>query len=365
MTNALPPELQGNLDAMAGLLPGYNTLGGGGFSAFGLSADANMKTLNGMNYSGDAVPRDVQTSTKYVSSPWDPTKGGFSGALASTTISRGGNITAERGHLTLDSPGLQVGDPVAARYGQKFTNLQVGGSKSGAMSLDKYFYNLGGSATMTRAPVSSLLDFDADALAAAGISPDSAVRLTQLLAAQGVPLNRSGIPDQRTTIGANFVERFDYALPNPPPGQTPKPQWNAVLLGNYSETRAQSLSPTVLPANSGKTSNGGGQLQTGYSRYFGMRGDYVNETAAAVSYNEQRGTPYLELPSGSVLIASNLGASDPTIGSLGFGGNSPFARDNRVWALEANNQTTFLFRNLQSLPTNIYFQSRYETSIRR
>ncbi|HEY4133469.1 MAG TPA: carboxypeptidase-like regulatory domain-containing protein [Gemmatimonadaceae bacterium] len=361
VTNALPPELQGNLDAMAGLLPGYSTLSGGGFSAFGLSADANMKTLNGMNYSGDALPRDVATSTKYVSSPWDPTKGGFSGALASTTINRGSNITAERGRITLDAPSLQVGDPVAARFGQKFTNVNVGGSKSGAMSLDKYFYNLGASATMTRAPVSSLLDFDADALGAAGISPDSAVRLTQILAAQGIPVNRVGIPDQRTTIGANFVQRFDYALPNPPPGQTPTPQWNAVLLGNYNETRAQSLSPTVLPANAGKTSNGGAQLQAGYSRYFGAKGDYVTETSASASYNDQRGAPYLELPSGSVLIASSLGTSDPTIGSLNFGGNSPFARDNRVWAFEANNQTTFLFRNLQSLPTSLYFQSRYET----
>jgi hypothetical protein len=361
VTNALPPELQGNLDAMAGLLPGYNTLSGGGFSAFGQSAAANMKTLNGMNYSGDALPRDVATSTKYASSPWDPTRGGFSGALVSTTISRGTNITEENGHVTLDAPVLQLNDPVAARSGERFSNLQIGRSKSGALSLDKYFYNLGGSATITRAPVSSLLDFDPDALGAAGISPDSAVRLTQLLAAQGIPVNRAGIPSQRTILAANFVERFDYALPNPPAGQPPKPQWNAVLLGSYTEARAQSLSPTEFPASAGKTSNGGAQMQMGYSRYFGLRGDYVNETSAALSYNDQRGTPYLELPSGSVLIASSLGVGEPTIGSLGFGGNSLFARDNRTVAFEANNQTSFLLRNLQSFPATFYMQSRYET----
>jgi len=81
VVNALPPELAGNIDAMAGLVPGLS-LTSGGFSAFGLGADANMKTLNGMNFSGDAVPRDMNTSTRFISSPWDPTRGGFSGALA-------------------------------------------------------------------------------------------------------------------------------------------------------------------------------------------------------------------------------------------------------------------------------------------
>src|SRR5205085_140754 len=79
VANALPPELQGNIDALAALIPGYSVVPGG-FSAFGLGADANMKTLNGMNFGGDALPRDLPTSTRYVSSPWDPTKGGFSGA---------------------------------------------------------------------------------------------------------------------------------------------------------------------------------------------------------------------------------------------------------------------------------------------
>ena len=154
--------------------------------------------------------------------------------------------------------------------------------------------------------------------------------------------------------------RFDYALPTPPPGRTPPPTLNGVVLANYSETRAAFLSPTSLPANSGKSSNGGGQVQGMYSRYFGARGDYVNETSAGISLNESRGEPYLSLPSGNVLIASSIAGAEPTFGSVGFGGNSPLARDNRVFAAEANNQTTFLIKNKQSLPANLYFQSRYE-----
>jgi len=360
VTNALPPDLQGNFDAMAAMTPGYTGLSGGGFSAFGLGADANMKTVNGMSFSGDALPRDLSTNTRFVASPWDPTRGGFSGALAQTTINRGSNILQSRARVTLDAPSLQVGDPIAERFGQKYSNLQLGGSRSGPLSLDRYFYNAGYSASLIRAPVSSLLDLDPDALLHAGISPDSAARLTQILGSERVPLTRGGIPDQRTTFNGNFAERIDFARPNPPPGQTPLPQWNVVMLGNYQETRAPNLAPTALPATTGKVQNGGAQVQGLYSRYFGKFGDYVSETMAGVSFNEQKGTPYLELPSGNVLIASSLATGGPTIGSLSFGGNSAFARDNRVVALEANNQTTFLLRDHQSLPTTLYFQSRYE-----
>jgi hypothetical protein len=132
------------------------------------------------------------------------------------------------------------------------------------------------------------------------------------------------------------------------------------MLGNYAETRASNLGPTALPATTGKVQQGGAQVQGLYSRYFGRFGDYVSETMAGVSFNEQKGTPYLTLPSGNVLIASALAAGGPTIGSLNFGGNSGFARDNRVVALEANNQTTFLINDHPSLPTTLYFQSRYE-----
>jgi len=358
VVNALPPELAGNIDAMAGLVPGLS-LTAGGFSAFGLGADANMKTLNGMNFSGDAVPRDMNTGTRFVSSPWDPTRGGFSGALASTTVNRGTNISVRRGRVTLDAPMLQVGDPIAARFGQKFTNLQLGGASIGAFSLDKYFYDVGYQASMNRAPVSTLLDLDADALAHAGISPDSAFRLTQILSSLHVPVTAGGAPSDRTTMGGSVLGRFDYSVPSNP-GATPPPQWNVVAGANYTETRGGGLSPTVLPATTGKSSRGGGLVQGLYSRYFGVRGDYVNETSVGASFDETKGSPYLTLPGGNVLIASSLSSTEATIGSLGFGGNGTLARDSRNVALEGNNQTTFLLNAHSTLPATVYLQSRYE-----
>jgi Carboxypeptidase regulatory-like domain len=359
VVNALPPELQGNFDAMATLIPGL-AVTSNGVSAFGMGSDANMTTLNGMSFGGGSVPRDVPVTTTFLTSPWDPTRGGFAGALTSATVASGGNITTRRARVTLDSPALQVDDPIAAQFGQKYTNVQLGAAGTGAFSLDKYFYDYGLQASRQTADVQSLLALDADALLHAGISPDSAFRLTQLLGAQHIPVTLGGIPSQRTTTSAQFIERFDRTLPAPPAGATPAPAWNVLVGGDYTETSAGSLSPTVLPATTGTSVNGGGFVQGLYSRYFGTYGSYINETASGVSYRDTRGTPYLSLPSGSVLIASSIAGADPTIGSLNFGGNSALARDTRTWSWEINNQTNFLVHDQLSFPAKLYFQSRYE-----
>jgi hypothetical protein len=359
VVNSLPPELQGNFDAMATLIPGL-AVTTNGVSAFGMGGDANMTTLNGMSVGAASVPRDVPVTTTFLTSPWDPTRGGFAGALTSATVASGDNVSTRRVRATLDAPALQADDPIAARFGQKYTNLQLGHAGTGAFSLDKYFYDYGFQASRQTADVQSLLALDADALLHAGISPDSAFRLTQILGAQHIPVTRGGIPSQRTTTNAQFIERFDRRLPAPPAGATPAPAWNVLVGGDYTETSAGSLSPTVLPATTGKNVNGGGFLQGLYSRYFGTYGSYINETATAFSYRDTRGTPYLALPSGNVLIASSVAGSEPTIGSLSFGGNSALARDTRTWSWEINNQTDFLVHDNLSFPGKLYFQSRYE-----
>jgi hypothetical protein len=86
----------------------------------------------------------------------------------------------------------------------------------------------------------------------------------------------------------------------------------------------------------------------------------VNETTASVSLDETRGQPYLTLPSGNVLIASALPGETSTLGSLSFGGNSGLARHTRNVAFEAMNQTSFLINAHPTLPTILYFQTRYE-----
>src|SRR4051812_4718322 len=82
-TSEVPANLLGDLAAMAATLPGVqpatNEDGSSGFSVLGLGADQNNTTLNGMSFGGANLPRDAAVSTSLVTSPYDVSRGGFSG----------------------------------------------------------------------------------------------------------------------------------------------------------------------------------------------------------------------------------------------------------------------------------------------
>ena len=82
---AVPADQQGDIAAMAASLPGVTLVPGqdgdpSGFSVLGLSPDQNNTTLNGMNFGGSNLPRDANVSTSLVMTPYDVSRGGFSGA---------------------------------------------------------------------------------------------------------------------------------------------------------------------------------------------------------------------------------------------------------------------------------------------
>jgi hypothetical protein len=72
----LPPELQGDLAAMAASLPGVVLVPGAdggpdGISVFGLGTDQNTTTLNGLPLNANNVPRDANVSTSLTTSSYD------------------------------------------------------------------------------------------------------------------------------------------------------------------------------------------------------------------------------------------------------------------------------------------------------
>lgn len=358
LQGVLPPELQGDLDAMAALVPGIS-LTASGASAFGVAADANASQLNGVGFAGSSVPRDMNTSTRFMTSPWDVTRGGFSGLLVSTSINPGSNVSQRRARLSLDHPAVQTSDAVSRRFGQTYSSVLAGFGGDGPLQLDKYFYNVGAQLSHRRADAGSLLDMDADALAHAGISSDSAARLLQLLGAAQVPLG-SSLPGNRSVTTGSFLVRLDRQLPQGPPTATPKPITSAVLYANRVQSSAFTLSPLAPPGRTGERTSTGGGAQGMYSRYFGKTGSIVNELTSAVSWNANESEPYLRLPGANVTIASQLSDGTNAIGNLSFGGNGALASRQSQFAWETVNQTGFLIRRKATLPAQIYLQSRLE-----
>jgi hypothetical protein len=359
VTGALSPELQGNLDAMAALIPGL-TITPNGTSAFGLGSESNMTQMNGMSFPGAEIPRDARMNTRFVTSPWDPSRGGAAGAFTVTAPIRGTNVSGRRGHVTLDAPAFQFGDALAAKTGQTFTNVLLSTGGDGALRLDEYFYNIGVQGSRRTSDAVTLIDLDPLSLANAGLSRDSAQRVLQVLGAQGIPLARRGIPGGRVTTGGSLIARIDHAVPTVPPTAVPRPTWWLNAFGQYSKTDALSLSSTSTPGSTGERSNGVAVLQGSYARFLGKDGDYVNELTSALNITRSHGAPYLDLPSGNVLVASDAGASGRTFSSVGFGGNSGLSSDNTTWSWEVVNETGFLLRNKPTMPFKLYFQSRLD-----
>ncbi len=124
-TSEVPANLLGDLAAMAATLPGVqaapNEDGSTGYSVLGLGSDQNNATLNGMAFGGSNLPRDAAVSTSLVTSPYDVSRGGFSGAQMNIRSRSGSNFIARTNSLNLDSPAMQWTDAAARSLGQEYS----------------------------------------------------------------------------------------------------------------------------------------------------------------------------------------------------------------------------------------------------
>jgi hypothetical protein len=196
------------------------------------------------------------------------------------------------------------------------------------------------------------VDLDPAALATSGISVDSAAHSSSFGTSECC-WSTSGIPG-RTTNTVSYIERFDLAPPPTRPNAVPGSIRAMTVLGRYARSEAQTLTPTAVSGFAGASTAAMGGVQGLFAKYFGKDGDYLNELTSGLSFNANRGTPYVELPSGSVLVASDLG-----LGSLAFEATA-LESNSHNWTWETIDQTDFLMKGKQSLPMKLYFQSRFD-----
>jgi hypothetical protein len=356
---SLPPELAANLEALATTLPGF-TMTPGGLSTFGMSG-ANMATLNGLAMGVGELPRDAKMTSRFQTSPYDPTMGGFAGAQLGLSFGSGGALSYRRAHLSLDAPPLQAGQPGAALLGQKNYNTVVGYGADGPIVPLKYFYNYAAQFSRSVTPVASLLDLESSALMPNGLAVDSARRFVQILQAQQVPITARGIPFSPTTTAGSFIARLDRgAQPSATPGGLTSAPWWILATGQLRQRDAGTLSPVLLPGFTDRQNSGSAGLQGFYSTYAGPARLWLNETMVALAGSTSRGEPYLDLPSGNVLVSSLLDDGSQSVRSLSFGGNSASHRLDDAWSAEVANSTTWFPGTHTSRPIKLFFKGRYD-----
>src|SRR5215467_575362 len=303
-TNNLPPELQGDIAAMAASLPGVTLIPGldgqpDGFSVLGLGADQNNVTLNGMQFGANNLPRDAQISTSLTTSPYDGSRGGFSGANFNIRPASGSNFRTRGTSLVLNTPQLEWTDRAAQAVGTEYTNVSLGGIMSGPISYNRSFFNISYQLGRQSRDNQTLLNTSALGLQTAGVSKDSVSHFLDVLRLRGVPTTVGTPRSNRLSDNGSLFGTIDFSPPTSTSGQSVGLTFNA----GWGRQSPASGSATWLPDASGDRTNWNGGLQ---ARHSGYLGNTLSESQAGFSMSHGDGTPYLALPSGHVRVNSAL-----------------------------------------------------------
>ena len=317
---AVPSDLLGDLAAMAATLPGVQAVqgddGSNGYSVLGLGADQNNTTLNGMNFGGSSIPRDAAVMSSLITSPYDVSRGGFSGGQFSLSTRSGSNFMTRGMSLNIDAPQLQWTDRASRALGQEYTNLSLGGATSGPIKFDKSFYNISYQLGRRSNELHTLLSTNPSGLEAAGVAPDSVSRLLGLLSTRGIPLTTDAVPSSRLGDQGSLFGSIDIAPPTSSSGQAVNISFN----GNWNRQTPVSAFATELPSHSGERTSWRGGLQARHSSY--VKNKILTETSGSVSLSKTFSNPFLDLPNAFVRVNSQLSDGTSSVQALQFGGNS-------------------------------------------
>ena len=324
-TTNLPPELQGDIAAMAASLPGVTLIPGldgaaDGFSVLGLGADQNSDDAQRHVVQLGNLPRDAQVSSLAHDVAATTGRAAASAAATSTSVRGSGSNFRTRGmSLVLNTPALEWTDRAAQAVGTEYTNVSLGGIVSGPISYNKSFYQSLVSArtavarqlrrcstrarSVCRRPASRTIrcrTFSTSCGSAACRRRPAALHPTR-------ERQRLGLRQHRLH-SADVVER---------PGVSAS---RSTATGDARVRRAAARRSSA--SASGDRINWSGGVQARHSGYLGIM---LSETQLGVSASRNYGTPYLDLPVGprarelrsspTARAASRASASAATRGS--------------------------------------------------
>ncbi|MEP7001066.1 MAG: carboxypeptidase-like regulatory domain-containing protein, partial [bacterium] len=336
---------QGDLNAMAASIPGVTPVTGAdgdpaGFSVLGLSADQNSSTLNGSPFGASNIPRDAQVSSSLNTTPYDVSKGGFSGGQFNINSGSGSNFIRRSSSLNVDSPKLQWTDRNARALGQQYSNLSLGGAVSGPIVMDKAYYNVSYQLGRRANDLQTLMNTDPTALQASGVSADSVARLLALTQLAHIPSSiGGGIPNDRLQDQGSVFGSLNFTPPGSSTGQT----FGMTFAGNWNKQTPVGQLTGELPAHSGERTNYGGSVQGSHTAY--LRNLILSESGINLNAFRNYGTPYTLLPNGSVLINSSFADGTSASRTIGFGGSSNLSTKSDNLSVGATNQLSWFSKD--------------------
>lgn len=340
VTAAVPPDLAGDITAIAITIPGVTGLPNGGFSVLGLGSQQNSTTLGGLAFSGAALPRGLRMRTRVSTSTLDPSRGWFSGAQVNVEPASGTLFTARNLSVTADAPQLWAADGIASGAWNRATNLQASlGGEGPITESDTYFYSYGIQASRRSFGVASLLDARPLTLQRAGVAADSAARAISVLAGRGIPISEGAASTSTTSDAISLVARFDHSPYDWKTFSPSRRTGGLTTFASWNRRAAIGLGPTVTPGSTGSSTDWTAGVQAIYSTYFGR--DWLSDLRTSFSATGRRRQPYLLFPTVRLLTASDFPGATSGMATLEAGGNSILGDNQRQWTWETASETQF------------------------
>ena len=339
LVNRLPVEA-GDLNALATLAPGVIGIAGtdstaASFSVGGQPANQNSITLDGLSFGSGSLPQEAVRNTRVITSTYDVARGQFTGGQVASTTRGGTNVFQGSVNYSLRDPSLEFVDDPENTFSQKYTQNQVSGGFGGPIIKDKLFTFGAVSFTHRTDPVQSLLAADPLALQRIGTNGDSVARFIGLLSQFGLQPTSSIIPEERLNNNASAIVRVDYNL-----GEAHSLMVRGDWRGSVQD--ASRISPFAVPHSGGDAkSSGGGGMITLTSHLSSM----INELRAYRSVDSRNADPYLRVPSGRVVVASNLPDGSLGVSTLQFGVNPGLPQESKSYLTELSDELSRVSKN--------------------
>lgn len=339
LVNRLPVEA-GDLNALATLAPGVVGIAAtdstsAAFSVAGQPADQNSITLDGLTFGSGSLPQEAVRNTRVITSTYDVARGQFTGGQVASTTRGGTNVFQGAVNYSLRDPSLEFVDDPDNAFSQRYTQNQVSGGFGGPIIKNKLF-TFGAVSLMRRTdPLQSLLAADPLALQRLGTNGDSVARFIGLLNRYGLAPTSALIPEERLNNNASALVRIDYSL-----GEA-----NTLMLrGDWrgSVQDASRISPFSVPHSGGNAkSSGGGGMLTLTSHW----GSMINELRVYRSVDSRNTDPYVQVPSGRVVVASSLPDGSLGVSTLQFGVNPSLPQESHSRRTELSDEISRVSRN--------------------
>ena len=334
----VPANQMGDLAAMAASLPGVmpttNEDGSNGYSVLGLGSDQNNATLNGMMFGGSSLPRDAAITSSLVTSPYDVSRGGFSGAQMNIRTRPGSNFISRTNSFNFDSPAMQWSDAASRSLGREYMNASLGGLVSGPIVFDKLFYSMSYQLGRRSSDYETLVTADPLGLKAAGVSDATRNALIGALGARALPVSR-GLRDDRIGDNGMLLGSVDLTSPSATSGRALNLAFNA----SWGRQSPAGGSATELPSYGGDRTNWNYGVQGRHSSFF--RNTVLTESSLGVSATRSHGDAYLNLPAGRVRATSAFDDGTSAVSTLVFGGNPGMNTRQSSVMLQAQNQLSW------------------------